>query len=237
MNWVMKMRILIIEDEYSLADLIADRLKKEKYQVDIENDGEEGLYSALNGVYSLIILDVMLPSMNGFEILKEIRENDSEVKVLMLTAKAELDDKLEGFNEGADDYLTKPFHMEELVARVNTQLRKNSSKVTDYLEVGNLRLNLKNSTITCTTTEESLEIGKKEFELLEYLMKNKNQIISKDQIYTKIWGIDNEIESNNLEAYLSFIRKKLKVIGSNVIIKANRGLGYKLEVNNEEVKK
>ena len=236
MNWVMEMRILVIEDEYSLADLIADRLKKEKYQVDIENDGEEGLYSALNGVYSLIILDVMLPNMNGFEILKEIRENDSEVKVLMLTAKAELDDKLTGFSEGADDYLTKPFHMEELVARVNTQLRKNSNKVTDYLEVGNLRLNMKNSTITCLDTEESLEIGKKEFELLEYLMQNKNQIISKDQIYTKIWGIDNEIESNNLEAYLSFIRKKLKVIGSNVIIKANRGLGYKLEVDNEKVK-
>lgn len=232
----MEMRILVIEDEYSLADLIADRLKKEKYQVDIENDGEEGLYSALNGVYSLIILDVMLPNMNGFEILKEIRENDSEVKVLMLTAKAELDDKLTGFSEGADDYLTKPFHMEELVARVNTQLRKNSNKVTDYLEVGNLRLNMKNSTITCLDTEESLEIGKKEFELLEYLMQNKNQIISKDQIYTKIWGIDNEIESNNLEAYLSFIRKKLKVIGSNVIIKANRGLGYKLEVDNEKVK-
>lgn len=232
----MKMRILVIEDEYSLADLIADRLKKENYQVDIENDGEEGLFTALNGVYSLIILDVMLPNMNGFEILKEIRENDSEVKVLMLTAKAELDDKLTGFSEGADDYLTKPFHMEELIARVNTQLRKNSNKVTDYIEVGNLRLNMKNSTITCLDTEESLEIGKKEFELLEYLMQNKNQIISKDQIYTKIWGIDNEIESNNLEAYLSFIRKKLKIIGSNVIIKANRGLGYKLEVDNEKVK-
>ena len=231
------MRVLVIEDEYSLAELISERLKKEHYLVDIETDGEEGLYSALNGTYDLIILDVMLPSMNGFEILKEIREDDINLKVIMLTAKSEIEDKLNGFSRGADDYLTKPFHMEELVARVNLQLRKPNQGSNDFLEVGNLRLNIKNSSITCTDTEESLEIGKKEFELLEYFMNNKGQIISKDQIYTKIWGIDNEIESNNLEAYLSFIRKKLKLIGCNVAIKVNRGLGYKLEVQNEEIKK
>lgn len=231
------MRVLVIEDEYSLAELISERLKKEHYLVDIETDGEEGLYSALNGTYDLIILDVMLPSMNGFEILKEIREDDINLKVIMLTAKSEIEDKLNGFSRGADDYLTKPFHMEELVARVNLQLRKPNQGSNDFLEVGNLRLNIKNSSITCTDTEESLEIGKKEFELLEYFMNNKGLIISKDQIYTKIWGIDNEIESNNLEAYLSFIRKKLKLIGCNVAIKVNRGLGYKLEVQNEEIKK
>ena len=231
------MRVLVIEDEYSLAELISERLKKEHYLVDIETDGEEGLYSALNGTYDLIILDVMLPSMNGFEILKEIREEDINLKVIMLTAKSEIEDKLNGFSRGADDYLTKPFHMEELVARVNLQLRKPTKGSNDYLEVGNLRLNIKSSSITCIDTEETLEIGKKEFELLEYFMNNKGQIISKDQIYTKIWGIDNEIESNNLEAYLSFIRKKLKLIGCNVAIKVNRGLGYKLEVQNEEIKK
>ncbi len=231
------MSVLVIEDEYSLAELISERLKKEHYLVDIETDGEEGLYSALNGTYDLIILDVMLPSMNGFEILKEIREDDINLKVIMLTAKSEIEDKLNGFSRGADDYLTKPFHMEELVARVNLQLRKPNQGSNDFLEVGNLRLNIKNSSITCTDTEESLEIGKKEFELLEYFMNNKGLIISKDQIYTKIWGIDNEIESNNLEAYLSFIRKKLKLIGCNVAIKVNRGLGYKLEVQNEEIKK
>lgn len=231
------MRVLVIEDEYSLAELISERLKKEHYLVDIETDGEEGLYSALNGTYDLIILDVMLPSMNGFEILNEIREDDINLKVIMLTAKSEIEDKLNGFSRGADDYLTKPFHMEELVARVNLQLRKPNQGSNDFLEVGNLRLNIKNSSITCTDTEESLEIGKKEFELLEYFMNNKGLIISKDQIYTKIWGIDNEIESNNLEAYLSFIRKKLKLIGCNVAIKVNRGLGYKLEVQNEEIKK
>ena len=231
------MRVLVIEDEFSLAELISERLKKEHYLVDIETDGEEGLYSALNGTYDLIILDVMLPIMNGFEILKEIREEDNNLKVIMLTAKSEIEDKLNGFSRGADDYLTKPFHMEELVARVNLQLRKPNQGSNDFLEVGNLRLNIKNSSITCTDTEESLEIGKKEFELLEYFMNNKGLIISKDQIYTKIWGIDNEIESNNLEAYLSFIRKKLKLIGCNVAIKVNRGLGYKLEVQNEEIKK
>lgn len=231
------MKVLIVEDEYNLADVVASRLRKEKYVVDIETDGEEGLYRALDGTYDLVILDVMLPHMNGFEILKEIRDSESDIKVIMLTAKAELEDKLNGLSNGADDYVTKPFHVEELVARVNIQLRKNNGKVSnDYLEVGNLRLNLKKSSITCIDTEETLEIGKKEFELLEYFMRNQNQIISKDQIYTKIWGIDNEIESNNLEAYLSFIRKKLKIIGSNVVIRANRGLGYKLEVNHEEVK-
>lgn len=231
------MRILIVEDEYNLADAISTRLKKENYLVDIETDGVVGLESALNGVYDLIILDVMLPRMNGFDILEELREDSLDTKVIMLTAKSELDDKLTGLTKGADDYLTKPFHMEELVARVNIQLKKvNSNKVKDYIEIGNLRLNLKSSTIECTDTSEIMEIGRKEFLLLEYLMNNKNQIISKDQIYTKIWGIDNEIESNNLEAYLSFIRKKLKSIGSNVTIKANRGLGYKIEVNDEETK-
>ncbi len=231
------MKVLIVEDEYNLADVVASRLKKEKYLVDIETDGEEGLYRALDGTYDLVILDVMLPHMNGFDVLKEIRESDSDIKVIMLTAKAELDDKLEGLSNGADDYVTKPFHVEELVARVNLQLRRNQKgKNSDIMEIGNLQLHLKKSSISCMDTEESLEIGKKEFELLEYFMRNPNQIISKDQIYTKIWGIDNEIESNNLEVYLSFIRKKLKLIGSNVSIKANRGLGYKLEVNHEKVK-
>lgn len=228
------MRILIVEDEYNLADALKSRLVKEKYIVDIETNGEEGLYSALNGVYDLIILDVMLPGMNGFDILKEIRNNNIDTKVIMATAKTELDDKLNGFSNGADDYIIKPFHIEEVVARVNVQLRKNNSKnIDDYIKVGNLRLNLKTSTITCLDNNESIEIGCKEFLLLEYLMRNKDIVISKEQIYTKIWGIDNEIESNNLEAYLSFIRKKIKVIGSNVTIKAIRGLGYKLEVSNE----
>lgn len=228
------MRILVVEDEFNLADIISSRLKQEKYIVDIANNGEDGLFNSLSGIYNLIILDVMLPFMNGFEILKQIRENKLDVKVIMLTAKSELEDKLNGFSYGADDYITKPFHIEELVARVNVQLRKDNSKnITDYIEVGNLRLNLKSSSLLCTKTNESIEISCKEFLLIEYLMQNKDIIISKDQIYDKVWGIDNECESNNLEAYLSFIRKKMKIIDSNVSIKAIRGLGYKLEVNDD----
>lgn len=172
------MRILIVEDEYNLADALKSRLVKEKYIVDIETNGEEGLYSALNGVYDLIILDVMLPGMNGFDILKEIRNNNIDTKVIMATAKTELDDKLNGFLNGADDYISKPFHIEEVVARVNVQLRKNNSKnIDDYIEVGNLRLNLKTSIITCLDNNESIEIGCKEFLLLEYLMRNKDIVI------------------------------------------------------------
>ncbi len=229
------MRILIIEDEYKLADIIASRLKKEHYTVDISTDGEEGLYNALTDIYDLIILDVMLPKLNGFEILKEIRNKNINSKVIMLTAKAMLDDKLTGFESGADDYVTKPFHIEELVARINVQLRKKSNRVnTDYIEYSDLKLNIKNSTLTCTTTNESIELVCKEFLLLEYLINNFNQIVSKDILYDKVWGLDNEIESNNLEAYISFIRRKINAIGSIVRIKAIRGLGYKLEVSNEE---
>lgn len=228
------MRILIVEDELTIADIISSRLKKEKYSVDIATNGEEGLYNALSGTYNLIILDVMLPFINGFEILKQIRDEKINVNVIMLTAKTELEDKLNGFNYGADDYVTKPFHVEELVARVNVQLRKDSSKkIKDYIEVGNLQLNLKTSSLFCMTTNESIEIGCKEFQLLEYLMQNEGIIVSKEQIYDSVWGINNECESNNLEAYLSFIRKKLKIIGCNVCIKAVRGLGYKLEVFDE----
>ena len=228
------MRILIIEDEYKLADIIASRLKKEHYTVDISLEGEEGLYNALTDIYDLIILDVMLPKINGFNILKEIRNKNINSKVIMLTAKTMLEDKLNGFDIGADDYLTKPFHMEELIARINVQLRKKSNINIDDLEYADLKLNIKSSVLTCTTTNESIELVCKEFLLLEYLMNNSSQIVPKVVLYDKVWGLDTEIESNNLEAYISFIRKKINVIGSNVKIKAIRGLGYKLEVNNEE---
>lgn len=233
----MNLRILIVEDEFNLADVISERLKKEKYSVDIVTNGEDGLYHSLSGTYNLIILDVMLPCFNGFEILKKIRQNKVSAKVIMLTAKGELTDKLNGFDYGADDYITKPFHMEELVARVNARLRKNDNEnIMNYLEVGDLRLDLKTSNLLCTKTNESIDVGCKEFLIMEYFMQNKNIIVSKEQVYDKVWGIDNTFESNNLEAYLSFIRKKLKIIGSEVLIKAIRGLGYKLEVADEEVK-
>ena len=232
------MRILIVEDEYNLADAIQTRLKREKYNVDIATDGEEGLYQALMDIYDLIILDIMLPKLNGFEILKKIREKKINTKIIMLTAKSELEDKLTGFNKGANDYITKPFHIEELIARVNNQLRKDNNEIEkDYIDFNNLRLNIKTSKLINTSTKEEIELSSKEYSLIEYLMYNQNQIVSKEQIYDKVWGIDNEIESNNLEAYLSFLRKKINIINCNVKIKVIRGLGYKLEVKDEKTKK
>ncbi len=229
------MRILIVEDEYSLADLVADRLKKEKYTVDISNDGEDGLYNAMLDIYDLIILDIMLPEVNGIEILKQIRQNNIKSKVIMLTAKAELEDKLLGFSEGANDYIAKPFHIDELVARVNAQLRK-EKMVNDTVEFGDIALNLKSSDLINKNTNEKINIINKEFQLLEYFLNNPNQVLSKEMIYDKVWGIDNDSISNNLEAYLSFIRKKLKLIDSKVTIKSLRNLGYKMEYKDETVK-
>ncbi len=225
------MRILIVEDEFNLADVVASRLRKEKYSVDVSSNGEDGLDNALTNIYDLIILDIMLPKMNGIEILKEIKKSKIDAKVIMLTAKSLIEDKLEGFDTGANDYVTKPFHIEELVARVNSWLRsENKSMKKDYIEIGDLKLDKSSSKLICTKTNESIEIIYKEFLLLEYLMQNVNKILSREQIYEKVWGMDSEAESNNLEAYVSFVRKKIKAVGSNASIKALRGLGYRLEV-------
>lgn len=223
------MRILVVEDEKKIAELIEARLKKEKYQVDISLDGEDGLYNALNDIYDLILLDVMLPKMNGFEILKKIKDNNIKAEVIMLTARSSIEDKLEGFDIGADDYLTKPFHMEELVARVNARLRKDS-KNKNILEYEDLKLDISKTLLKCITTLEEIEVINKELLLLECLINNAGHVVSKDFLYDNVWGIDNESFSNNLEAYISFIRKKLKTIGSVIEIKAVRGIGYKLEV-------
>ena len=191
------MRILIVEDEESLADLVASRLKKEKYIVDISLDGEDGLYNALMDVYDLIILDIMLPGINGLDILKQIKENDIKAKVIMLTAKSELEDKLLGFKEGANDYIAKPFHIDELVARVNVQLRVDNIK-SNKIEFGDLILDLKTSDIINKNNMEKINIINKEFQLLEYFMNNANQVLSKEMIYDKVWGLENESISNNL---------------------------------------
>lgn len=227
------MRILIVEDEFTLADVISTRLKKENYIVDTSYDGETGLENALTNIYDLIILDVMLPKIDGIEILKQLRNENIKSKVIMLTAKSQLEDKLDGLNNGANDYITKPFHIDELIARVNAQLRNTKDSISkNYIEAGDLRLNIKTTNLLCLTTNESIDIMCKEFQILEYLMQNKGQTISREKIYEKVWGFESDAESNNLEAYLSFIRKKIRFIGSKVQIKAIRGLGYKLEDNN-----
>ena len=229
------MRILIVEDEKALAELVANKLKKEKYIVDISLNGEDGLYNSLMDVYDLIILDIMLPSVNGIEILKEIKKNNIKAKVIMLTAKSELEDKLLGFKEGANDYIPKPFHIDEVVARVNAQLRVEKVK-NNNLEYGDLILDLKTSDIINKKNDERINIINKEFQLLEYFMNNPNQVLSKEMIYDKVWGLENDSISNNLEAYLSFIRKKLKLINSNVQIKSLRNIGYKMEYSDEGIK-
>lgn len=229
------MRILIVEDEETLAELVANRLKKEKYIVDISLDGEEGLYNALMDVYDLILLDIMLPGVNGIQILKEIKNNNIRAKVIMLTAKSELEDTLLGFSEGANDYISKPFHIDEVVARVNAQLRIENIK-NNTIEFGDLILNLKTSDIINKNNKEKINIINKEFQLLEYFMNNPNQVLPKEMIYNKVWGLENDSISNNLEAYLSFIRKKLKLINSNVVIKSLRNLGYKMEYKDEGTK-
>lgn len=228
------MKVLIVEDEYNLADVIKERLEKEKLTVDIVEDGEEGYYYASTNTYDLIILDVMLPNMSGFQILNKLRTDNINSKIIMLTARSTIEDKLNGLENGTDDYLTKPFHMDELVARVNIQLKRNGNK--NNLSFGDLVLNTTTLKVTCAKTNEVVELIKKEFQLLEYFINNPNQVLSKEQIYDRVWGIENEIESNNLEAYLSFIRRKLRVIESKVVIKSVRGIGYKIEYGNKEIK-
>ena len=223
------MRILVVEDEKALAKLVADRLKRDHYTVDISNDGEDGLNNALSGMYDLIILDIMLPKMDGIKILQELRKENKEVKVIMLTSKAELEDRLLGFQSGANDYVPKPFHIDELAARVNAQLNIGKA-VESILEFGDIILDYRSSKIKCTSSGEDVGVNNKEFQLIEYLMQNSDRILSKEMIYDRVWGMDSDAISNNLEAYMSFVRKKLRVIESKVTIKSIRNMGYKLEI-------
>ncbi len=223
------MHILIIEDEYPLADAISETLKKEKFNVDIITDGLDGENEALTGIYNLILLDVMLPGKDGFEILKSIKQEKVKTPIIMLTAKSQINDKLEGLENGADDYITKPFHTRELVARVKNLLKRvNDIDNMNKLEFGDLTLNLDICQIYCK--ENYIEIKGKELELLQLLIMNKGQVVSREEIANKIWGYDSEAEYNNVEVYITFIRRKFKILETHVKIKAIRGIGYKLEV-------
>ena len=222
------MNILIIEDEYSLADAVAETLKNEKFNVCIKTNGEDGEDEALTENYDLILLDVMLPKKNGFEILKYLRQEKIKTPIIMLTAKSEIEDKLNGLENGADDYITKPFSMRELKARIKAVLKRtNNIEDTECLEYGDLKLDIKNANLICNDNE--IQIGGKELELLEQLLLNKNQVLSRENLVERIWGYENDAEYNNVEVYITFIRRKLKLIDSKVNIKAVRGVGYKLE--------
>jgi DNA-binding response OmpR family regulator len=226
------MRILLVEDESGLVDALKAIFTKENYCVDALMDGVSGLDYALTGIYDVIILDIMLPKKNGLEVLKELRKAQIETPVLMLTAKSELEDKITGLDCGADDYLTKPFQTGELLARVRAMTRRKGEITSQDLSFGDLTLKKRTREIHCDSA--SVRLGLKEFVLLETLMLNPKQIISKEQLIEKVWGFDSEAEYNNVEVYISFVRKKINFVGSAVQIKVNRGIGYYLEMTESE---
>lgn len=223
------MRILIVEDEVSLADAITAILKKEQYFVDAVYDGRDGLDYALSGIYDLILLDIMLPKMNGLDVLKTIRENNISTPVMLLTARTEVNDKIKGLDCGADDYLTKPFNKGELLARVRALTRRKGEIPSNELTFGDITLNQSTYELSCGTL--SVKLGAKEFKIMQMLMFSQKSIISKDEFIEKIWGYDSEAEYNSIEVYISFLRKKLGAIKSVTQIKASRGIGYYLEEN------
>ena len=226
------MKILIVEDEYSLADAICESLEKEHFDVTIVTDGLEGENEALTGIYDLILLDIMLPKKNGFDILKTLRNENIKTPVIILTAKSEIDDKLNGLENGADDYITKPFHMKELLARVRVILKRSINiDDTDSLIYGDLMLDLSSGKLKCNGNE--VAINGKELNLIELFLINKGQIVTKEVLTDKIWGYDSDAEYNSVEVYVSFLRKKIKLLKSRVKISTVRGIGYKLEDSND----
>ncbi len=224
------MRLLLVEDSYMLADTLASTFQKEHYIVDIAYDGEQGYEYASSGIYDVAVLDLMLPKMSGYEVLRKLREEGNALPILILSAKCELDDKIQAFEYGADDYLTKPFEAKELLMRLRAITRRRGAVELSSLSCGNLRLNLNNCEITNCDTAQSVKLGGKEFQLLEYLLRNQNQVMTREQIIQKIWGYDTNTEYNNVEVYVSFLRKKMTFIASNTRIRAVRGVGYSLEV-------
>ncbi len=221
------MRVLIVEDEVRLSEAIAEILKSEKYDVDVVHTGNEGLDYGLSDIYDCIILDVMLPGLDGFSILKELRKQKISTPILMLTAKDEISNKVEGLDYGADDYMTKPFDIEELLARIRSITRRQGQVFINEIEFEDLKLDLSNFNIS--TNEKSINLTAKEFEIMKLLMSNINIVVTKDELISKIWGYDSDAEDNNVEVYISFLRKKLKFLKSDVNIVTLRKLGYKLE--------
>ena len=220
------MRLLLVEDEKRMAQALCEILRQEKYDVDHFADGLDGLYALETKGYDLAILDVMLPHKNGFEIAKQARKEGVLTPVLMLTAKSELDDKVTGLDCGADDYLTKPFMTKELLARLRALGRRNINSPDGTLAFGDITLNKETSTLFCG--ENSVRLSEKELRILEYLIANQGQILTREQLAVKIWGYDNDTEYNNVEVYMSFARKKLNFVKAKVEIKAVRGIGYEL---------
>ncbi len=222
------MRVLVVEDEIRLAEALGQIIKESKYTVDIVNDGEAGYDYAMSDIYDVIVLDVMLPKMNGFEVVREMRRNKNSTPVIMLTAKSEVPDRVKGLEFGADDYLTKPFAPEELTARIKALSRRQGEVIMDELAFADIKLNI--STYMLERGHKSVRLGAKEFEVIRLLLSNPNSIVPKEDILLKVWGTETDAEDNNVEVYISFLRKKLAYLGSAVNISTVRKVGYHLDV-------
>ncbi len=220
------MRVLVVEDEKEIADGIAGILENEGFAVDAVYDGEDGLDFLLSNTYDIVLLDVMLPKINGFDVIKKARAKGADVPVIMLTAKSRTEDKIKGLDMGADDYLTKPFDAGELLARIRARLRKNADIKGSVLFAYDIELNASNYKLS--REEKEIKLSKTEYQMLECLMINKGQILPRDTIINKVWGFDESADYNSLEVYISFLRKKLKFVGAKSKILTQKGVGYYL---------
>lgn len=222
------MRILIVEDEKHLADSLSYLLKSRGFDTEVAYDGETGAEFAELGIYDLLILDVMMPGLDGYALARKVRAQRCSTPILMLTARSELEDRIEGLNAGADYYLTKPFDTRELLACINALLRRQGREV-DELRCGNTSIELGTGMLCCGS--EHIRLSAREFDVMRLLMQNKEQILPKEVILSRVWGLESNAVENHVEVYVGFLRKKLKSIGSNLRIEAIRRMGYHLEVD------
>lgn len=227
------MRLLIVEDEVRLADTLRQLLHRQGYTADVCHDGVSGLDNAMTGIYDLVVLDVMLPGMNGFQVVQKLRAANVAVPVLMLTAKSSLDDRVHGLDCGADYYLTKPFEPEELLACVRTLLRRGGGQLQEDTALTWGDLSLERATFTLGCGGREVRLSRREYDLMELLMRNGSQVVTKEQLLVKVWGYDPQAEDNNVEVYISFLRRKLTHLHSQVKIKTLRMLGYCLTQDEE----
>ena len=224
------MKILVVEDEVRLAEALSQIMQEQKYQVDVANDGNDGLDYALYGDYDVIVLDVMLPGKDGFEVVRSLRAAKVQTPVIMLTARDDVRDKIRGLDKGADDYMTKPFVPEELLARIRALSRRQGEVLLEEISMEDLTLSLSTNDLLCGA--KSIHLAFKEFEIMKILLSNQKAIVSKEMLISKVWGDDSDAEDNNVEAYISFLRKKLSFLGSRVQISTIRKVGYRLESGN-----
>lgn len=223
------MRILLVEDDVSLSDGICRMLEQEHFAVDAAFTGPEGLDCARSGIYDAVILDVMLPGMDGFSVLRILRQEKQLVPVLMLTARGGLEDRVQGLNAGADYYLPKPFERRELIACLNAITRRKDAEPVAELAFGDVELQREQATLLCRATGRSVRLAAKEYQLMELFLRNPRQVIPKEIILDRVWGFENDAEYNNLSVYLTFLRRKIAFVGAKIEILASRGLGYRLE--------